>query len=113
MKKSQDEWDIWREGVDMEEVKKEAFDYGKFKMENPELYDGVVEKFDDYTQFRDEKGRLVMAYKIDHKAEAFRYYVPDNATGEEKESIKEGIRQIKELGKRLKIDYKIIREDKK
>ncbi|KKK66844.1 hypothetical protein LCGC14_2960020, partial [marine sediment metagenome] len=113
VKKMKDEWDLWRPGVDEDEMIKAGFDYGEFKRKNPELYDGVIDQFDDYKQFRDEDGRLVMAYKIDDKEETFRYYVPDDASGKEKAAIKEGIKQIKELGKRLNLNYKIIREVKK
>lgn len=109
-KKTQDEWDLWGKGLDGS-LEKE-FDYHKFKMENKELYDGVIDQFDDYTQFRDQKGNLVVAYKIDHKKKEFKYYVSDDAAGSEKDSIDAAFRKITELNKAT-INYKMVKLTKK
>ena len=112
VKKTQDEWDLWREGVDESSMKKDGFDYHKFKMENKELYGGVVDQFDDYTQFRDKQGNLVVAYKIDHKNKEFKYYVSDGAMESDKASIDAAFRKIMELNK-LNLNYKMVKVTKK
>ena len=109
-KKTQDEWDLWGKGLDGS-LEKE-FDYHKFKMENKELYDGVIDQFDDYTQFRDKRGNLVVAYNIDHKKKEFNYYVSDDAAGSEKNSIDAAFRKIMEMNK-LTLNYKMVKVTKK
>lgn len=109
---TKDEWDLWGKGVDTESVEDMGFDYGEFKAKNPELYDRVFEQFDDYEQFRDKNGNIIIAYKIDHKEKAFKYYMPDDTTESEKEKLNEALNQIKELNRNT-VNYKIIREVKK
>ena len=109
-KKTQDEWDLWGKGLDGS-LEKE-FDYHKFKMENKELYDGVIDQFDDYTQFRDQRGNLVVAFKIDHKNKEFKYYVSDGAAGSEKDSIDTAFRKITELNNAT-LKYKMVKVMKK
>ncbi|HDY68266.1 hypothetical protein LCGC14_0862770 [marine sediment metagenome] len=112
IKKTQDEWDLWGKGFDETTIKKGGFDYRKFKRENPELYDGVVDQFDDYTQFRDKQGNLVVAYKIDNNKKEFKYYVSDDAVGSEKDSIDAAFRKIMELNK-FTLNYKMVKVTKK
>ncbi|KKK72599.1 hypothetical protein LCGC14_2902270, partial [marine sediment metagenome] len=88
------------------------FDYHKFKMENKKLYGGVIDQFDDYTQFRDKQGKIIMAYKMDHEKKELKYYVSDGATGLEKASIDEAFKKITELN-RISLNYKMIKEVKK
>ena len=111
-KKTQDEWDLWGKGVDETTMKKDGFDYGKFKRENPELYDGVIGQFDDYKQFRDKDGRIIIAFKIDHKEKAFKYYVPEDAPESEKKGIENALKEIIRLNNAT-LNYKMVKEVKK
>ena len=111
MKKSQDEWDIWGKGIDLEELKKGKFDYGKFKRENPELYDGVVEQFEGYTQIK-HGDTVVIVYKLDQEKKELRYNIPNGLTRIQEESARETMERFGDsMGKIL--GYKIIREVKK
>ena len=110
-RKTQDEWDLWGKGIDHDSLDKE-FDYHKFKMENKGLYEGVIDQFDEYHQFRSEDGRIIIAYRIDHKEKAFRYYVPDDVPADQKRNVENALKQIMELNKAT-INYKIIKEVKK
>ncbi len=109
-KKTQDEWDLWGKGIEWDD--KTSKDYHKFKMDNKELYEGVIDQFDDYTQFRDPKGNLVVAYNIDHKKKEFNYYVSDNAVGSDKASIDAAFRKITELNNAT-LNYKMVKVAKK
>ena len=111
MKKSQDEWDIWGKGIDEGELDKAGFDYGKFKMENPELYDGVVEQFEGYTQIK-HGDTVVIVYKLDQEKKELRYNIPNGLTRIQEESARETMERFGDsMGKIL--GYKIIREVKK
>ena len=109
--KMKDEWDIWREGIDTEELKKGGFDYGKFKEENPELDDGVMEQFEGYTQIK-HGDIVVIAYKLDQEKKELRYHIPSGLTRINEESARETMERFGDIMGKI-LGYKIIREVKK
>lgn len=103
----QDEWDLWGEGVDGKAMKKEGFDYYKFKMDNKELYDGVVEPFEDYMRIYEKKDKknIIFAHKFNHEDRNIKYFITDKFR-ENKEAM--------EVFKIMKMSgYKLIEIDKK
>ena len=84
--KMKDEWDLWREGVPSTWLEGDA--YHKFNMRNKELYDGVVEPFEDWDVIVKSKttGKVIIALKFDHAVKKLKVFISLECT--EQEGIK-------------------------